>query len=57
MASATGVPEVHPATLEQQEDAPLLGGPGGATQKQDDSIGRNLISGKPMSRVRSDSVG
>ncbi|KAJ5155630.1 hypothetical protein N7492_008433 [Penicillium capsulatum] len=45
MASATGIPQVHPATIEQREDAPLLGSPGGATQKQDESIGRNLLSG------------
>lgn len=49
MASATGIPEVHPARLEQQEDAPLLGGPGGATQRQDENIGRNFISGELMS--------
>lgn len=48
MASVTGIPEAHPATIEQQEDAPLLGGPGGATQKQDENIGRNLISGELM---------
>ncbi|KAJ5104124.1 Cytochrome b561 eukaryote [Penicillium argentinense] len=45
MASATGIPEVHPTTIASQEDEPLLGHPGDVTQKQDESIARNLITG------------
>jgi len=46
MASATGIPEVHPATIASEESAPLLGRPGDVIQKQDESIARNLISGE-----------
>ena len=48
MASATGIPETHPATIENQEDEPLLGSPAGVTQRQDDTIARNLITGELM---------
>lgn len=46
MASATGIPQAHPDTIVSQETAPLLGRPGDVTQKQDESIARNLISGE-----------
>lgn len=46
MASATGIPQTDPTTIDSQESAPLLGQPGDATQRQGDSIGRNLISGE-----------
>jgi hypothetical protein len=52
MASATGIPEVHPATI-TSETAPLLGRPGDVTQKQDESIARNFISGESNPAMRS----
>ncbi|RHZ57374.1 hypothetical protein CDV55_104299 [Aspergillus turcosus] len=45
MASATGVPEEHPQTIEAREDEPLLGRPGAVTQGDSDPIYRNLIKG------------
>ncbi|GIJ87873.1 hypothetical protein Asppvi_006786 [Aspergillus pseudoviridinutans] len=45
MASATGVPQEHPQTIEAREDEPLLGGPGAVTQRENESIYRNLIKG------------
>ncbi|GIC87169.1 cytochrome b561 domain-containing protein [Aspergillus udagawae] len=45
MASATGVPQEHPQTIEAREDEPLLGGPGAVTQRDSDPIYRNLIKG------------
>jgi hypothetical protein len=45
MASATGVPQEHPQTIEAREDEPLLGGPGAVTQSDSDPIYRNLIKG------------
>jgi hypothetical protein len=45
MASATGVPQEHPQTIEAREDEPLLGGPGAVTQGDSDPIYRNLIKG------------
>ncbi|KAJ5485978.1 hypothetical protein N7530_000278 [Penicillium desertorum] len=45
MASATGIPQDHPATIEAREDEPLLGRPGDVTQKPDEIIYRNLFTG------------
>ncbi|KAF7172492.1 hypothetical protein CNMCM5623_004706 [Aspergillus felis] len=45
MASATGVPQEHPQTIEAREDEPLLGGPGAVTQRDSEHIYRNLIKG------------
>ncbi|KAE8151045.1 seryl-tRNA synthetase [Aspergillus avenaceus] len=45
MASATGIPEQHPQTIEAQEDAPLLGQPGDVVQKEDAYIFYNLVTG------------
>ncbi|KAH1481303.1 hypothetical protein KXV81_001948 [Aspergillus fumigatus] len=45
MASATGVPQEHPQTIEAREDEPLLGRPGAVTQRESDPIYRNLIKG------------
>ena len=45
MASVTGIPEVPPIMVESLEDEPLLGDPRNATQHQDESIARNLLSG------------
>lgn len=46
MASATGIPQDHPATIEARADEPLLGRPGDVTQKPDESIYRNLFTGE-----------
>jgi hypothetical protein len=46
MASATGIPETHPATIEARDDEPLLGRPGDVTQKPDENIYRNLFTGE-----------
>lgn len=46
MASATGIPQDHPATIVSREDEPLLGRPGDVTQKPDESIYRNLFTGE-----------
>ncbi|KAJ6170467.1 hypothetical protein N7485_007813 [Penicillium canescens] len=45
MASATGIPQEHPVTIESRDDEPLLGRPGDVTQKQNESIVRNLFTG------------
>ncbi|KAJ9294431.1 hypothetical protein DTO271G3_7006 [Paecilomyces variotii] len=45
MASATGIPEQHPTTVEAREDEPLLGTPGAVTQKEGVGIHHNLITG------------
>ncbi|CAG8886929.1 unnamed protein product [Penicillium egyptiacum] len=45
MASATGIPQDHPATIESRDDEPLLGRPGDVTQKPDETIYRNLFTG------------
>ncbi|KAJ5687725.1 hypothetical protein N7455_006773 [Penicillium solitum] len=45
MASATGIPQDHPATIVSREDEPLLGRPGDVTQQPDESIYRNLFTG------------
>ncbi|KAJ5576833.1 hypothetical protein N7535_003759 [Penicillium sp. DV-2018c] len=44
MASATGIPEVHPSTIEARDDEPLLGRPGDVIQKPDERIYRNLFT-------------
>lgn len=46
MASATGIPQEHPDTIESRAHEPLLGGPGAATQKEDASILYNLFTGE-----------
>lgn len=46
MASATGIPQDLPATIEARDDEPLLGRPGDVTQKPDESIYRNLFTGE-----------
>ncbi|CAG8164198.1 hypothetical protein PENNAL_c0003G09994 [Penicillium nalgiovense] len=45
MASATGIPQDHPTTIEAREDEPLLGRPGDVTQKPHEIIYRNLFTG------------
>ncbi|OGE53178.1 hypothetical protein PENARI_c008G02076 [Penicillium arizonense] len=45
MASATGIPQEHPVTIESREEEPLLGRPGDVTQKPNESIVRNLFTG------------
>ncbi|KAJ5799617.1 uncharacterized protein N7518_001685 [Penicillium psychrosexuale] len=45
MASATGIPQAHPVTIESREDEPLLGRPGDVTQKPEEAIYRNLFTG------------
>ena len=49
MASATGIPQEHPATIQAREDEPLLGRPGDVTQKPDELIYRNLFTGECQS--------
>ncbi|KAJ5436454.1 Cytochrome b561 eukaryote [Penicillium cf. griseofulvum] len=44
MASATGIPQIHPDTI-PQDDEPLLGRPGDVTQRSDENIYRNLFTG------------
>jgi hypothetical protein len=46
MASATGIPQEHPETIEAREDEPLLGRPGDVTQKPEEGIYRNLFTGE-----------
>lgn len=45
MASATGIPQEHPQTIEAREDEPLLGGPGDVVQKENAYIIYNLFTG------------
>ncbi|KMU82725.1 hypothetical protein CIHG_00506 [Coccidioides immitis H538.4] len=46
MASATGIPEARPASIhENGEEEPLLGRPGDVTQKENQSILINLVTG------------
>lgn len=45
MASATGIPQERPQTIEDQANEPLLGGPGASTQGDDDSIAYNVLTG------------
>ncbi|KAJ5132839.1 Cytochrome b561 eukaryote [Penicillium atrosanguineum] len=53
MASATGIPQTDPTTIVEQESAPLLGRPGDATQRQGESIARNLISASSVQLLAS----
>ncbi|KAK2740199.1 hypothetical protein FQN57_006210 [Myotisia sp. PD_48] len=46
MASATGIPEVHPASTDgDTENEPLLGRPGDVSQREDQNILANFTSG------------
>lgn len=45
MASATGIPEEDPTTIEAREDQPLLGRPGDVVQGNRAPIYYNLITG------------
>ncbi|KAI2922808.1 hypothetical protein CBS147343_2288 [Aspergillus niger] len=45
MASATGIPQEHPDTIQEQEDAPLLHTPGNVPQKENAAIYQNLFTG------------
>ncbi|KAJ9648901.1 hypothetical protein H2199_000814 [Coniosporium tulheliwenetii] len=45
MASATGIPDQNPATLERGEDEPLLGRAGDASQQEQKPLAYNLILG------------
>ena len=49
MASATGVPERNPAA---QEEEPLLGGPGDATQQPGQGLQWNFVKGTGKSGSR-----
>lgn len=52
MASATGIPQEHPRTIEAE---PLLGGPGAATQREEDAMPYNVFTGKltiPLTLIR-----
>jgi hypothetical protein len=44
MSSAT--PEERPTSIEAREDEPLLGRPGDVTQREEDMIFRNLLTGQ-----------
>jgi hypothetical protein len=46
MASATGIPQDHPETIEARDDEPLLGHRGDVTQKPDEGFYWNLVTGK-----------
>ena len=46
MASATGIPQEHPHTIEARADEPLLGGPGTVTQKEESGIQYNVLTGE-----------
>lgn len=48
MASATGIPQEHPRTIETEAEQPLLGGPGAATQREEDAMPYNVFTGKPI---------
>lgn len=45
MASATGIPQEHPQTIEAREDEPLLGRRGDVVQRESDYILYNLFTG------------
>jgi hypothetical protein len=45
MASATGIPQDHPYTIEAREDEPLLGRREDVIQKDNESIFFNLFTG------------
>ena len=46
MASATGIPQEHPQTIEAGADEPLLGARGAATQREDAPVLYNLFTGE-----------
>lgn len=46
MASATDIPQEHPDTIQEQEDAPLLHTPGNVPQKENAAIYQNLFTGE-----------
>lgn len=48
MASATGIPEDHPADVEAREDEPLLGGPGDVQQGDGLPIYHNFLTGMKL---------
>jgi hypothetical protein len=48
MASATGIPEEHPDTIEHTEDEPLLGNRGAVVQGSK-PIYHNFLTGKDIS--------
>lgn len=48
MASATGIPQEHPRTIEAEAEEPLLGGPGAATQKDEDAMPYNVFTGENL---------
>lgn len=50
MASATGIPQEYPQTIESRADEPLLGGPGAATQKDESAIQYNVLTGEILCR-------
>lgn len=55
MASATGIPQEHPRTIEAEAEQPLLGGPGAATQREEDAMPYNVFTGKliiPLTLIR-----
>lgn len=47
MASATGIPQLHPDSIDSREDSPLLSTPGNGPQSDDDnaSLYPNLFRG------------
>ncbi|OOF99951.1 hypothetical protein ASPCADRAFT_126830 [Aspergillus carbonarius ITEM 5010] len=45
MASVTGIPQEHPDTIQEREDAPLLATPGNVPQKESAAIYQNLFTG------------
>lgn len=54
MASATGIPQEHPDTIQEQEDAPLLHTPGNVPQEKNAAIYQNLFTGEliiPLSEI------
>lgn len=46
MASATGIPQEHPRTIEAEAEQPLLGGPGAATQREEGAMPCNVFTGE-----------
>ena len=51
MASATGIPQEHPQTIESRADEPLLGGPGAVTQKDESGIQYNVLTGEMLCSI------
>ncbi|PYI15469.1 hypothetical protein BO99DRAFT_436315 [Aspergillus violaceofuscus CBS 115571] len=50
MASATGIPQLHPDSIDSREDSPLLSTPGNGPQSDDDnaSLYPNLYRGTAL---------